>query len=411
MTLLSTRRRITLLCCAALLVLIGSLPAAGEPEALQVMVGQSSGQNVRVRSLPSTKGEILGALGSGDTIIVAERRDTGETHPWYRIIYPVRDGWVYGQYVQFFASGKEVPFEPSDYWTLFRLSLLLIAEYGYTPDEAQARFGTPLSTEHLPAREGRGALSVLSYPGFVLGFERGEGGDALAAVSVAPGNSAAPFGPWRSGDNARTLKQLLPSYDESDGQWSFYSEEIGLYFRFPVEDGFIGSMAFYNSDLTSDYLALPDPTKGPGPDETLPIERIPDLHRHRTLVHNGENRASDAPLAFRDLQKNRGKRDATALFNESKTLSARVETAVLPASDLGVPAEGTVSFEQIVVRNERTGAEYAVYCPALPHLAIHDVVWYRDRYLLFDIPSDAFSGRHYVVDAPGRSVLWQAFVE
>lgn len=405
------RQRIAILCCAALLVLLGTLSAAGEPEALQVMIGESSGQNVRIRSLPSTKGEILGALNVGEWIIVAERRDTGGAHPWYRIIYPVRDGWVYGQYVQFFASGKEVPFEPSAYWNIGRLFYLLIAEYGWTPDDARTRFGPPLTVENLPPREGQDELSVLAYPGLVLAFSRDTGGYALAAVSVAPGNSAAPFGPWRSGDNARTLKELMSGYDESDGLWRYYNEDNGHYFRFSITDGFIEGMEYYNAYRAADYLPLPAPTKGPGPDETLPAERIPDLHRHRTMVHSGENRADDAPLAFRDLKGNSGKRRAAVLFNESKTLSARVETAVLPASDLGVLAEGTVSFEQIVVRNERTGAEYAVYCPTLPHLAIHDVVWYRDRYLLFDIPTDAFSGRHYVVDASGRSVLRQAFVE
>ncbi len=404
----SRGRRTFLPVLAGLLCLLALHGGAawGLPRELFLIPAKSGGENLNVRSEPSTKGEKVGILSKGDGIIVDDRRETGEEFPWYKTVFPVQ-GWVYGKYVQFNNEG----YSEEGYNSLWQLSMRMSLDFGDTPEKMEAAFGKPLKREEITDKNGL-RQTVLRYPGFVASFATLNTGIFLSALTVAPGNDQVSFGPWRIGGNSRTLTELVASYDGAEGAWNLFNDDYT--FLFTVEKGFISGMAYRSKELSADYLPEPQNTlrRDKNPSPKLPISRIPDLHRHGNLVHGTEFLSDEVSLVFRTLEKKgRGAPPASALFNGDKTLSAAVDHVTLDGSLLGGQFAGAVSFDQVTVRNTKTGEAYGIHCPELLHRPLENLIWYGNRYLLFDVAMSAGRGVHFVVDALERTEKWIAATE
>jgi hypothetical protein len=76
--------------------------------------GIVSGDHVRVRSRPNTKGSIRRQLDGGVSLDVTRRYSSGqERYYWFQVHYGKSFGWIYGEFLNVENTGSEVPgFQP-----------------------------------------------------------------------------------------------------------------------------------------------------------------------------------------------------------------------------------------------------------------------------------------------------------
>jgi len=62
---------------------------------------QATGNNVRIRTAPSTTAGIIGKLGKGDRVTYTGEKVKDKHHvTWYRVKYNGTTGWISGKYAK-----------------------------------------------------------------------------------------------------------------------------------------------------------------------------------------------------------------------------------------------------------------------------------------------------------------------
>ena len=217
-------------------------------------LGECKGKNVRIRSNPSTKAEVIGRLDDWDKVIVLREVKSGSSI-WYEIDNPAGEGEAYvsGKYILPAYRQKFQRSKAAKFLTDIRLT------YGSTPEKMLALSGRP--------------KKLTRWKNDIIPFVTGDWGDyrilhydreddargRLKSIEVKSGSK--PFGNIHIGDSTEKLRRELGSPEkETSTLWEY---EFLLYgydydtvdelvdcsiFRFTIEDGKVSRMYYYSRE-------------------------------------------------------------------------------------------------------------------------------------------------------------------
>lgn len=225
------RRFIGIFLAAGALLLWAGIAGA---ETEYPVLSQCTGEGVRLREDPSTEAKIVGKVDYETLYAVGETSVEGEV--WYEVLHPTQTGtaWIYGKFLDVNYFKNITPAQ--------RLTWKIALTFGCNEARARSLFGRPQKEKRtMTFIEGAGEKLpdvTLTYPTHTAQYVD----DILKNVTVAKGTM--PFGPFRIGDPASGLADLMGEPgDTSEGQWSY---ELGPveYLTFKVKDDRIAAMEY-----------------------------------------------------------------------------------------------------------------------------------------------------------------------
>lgn len=186
------------------LVLCGSAFAETYPE-----LGICTGENVRLRESPSTKGKIVGAVEPNRKVLLllGEKRAGGRK--WYEVEHPTEEGtaWIAADYVKYgFYDGKSAG----------RDFVKVRSMFGIYPEKARAILGAGKENNY-------GGILQIEYPDVTLVYD-GNGKGAFADILSSVHIKSRKFSLCgiRINDRAEKLLKLgMPEsvLDEIESEW------------------------------------------------------------------------------------------------------------------------------------------------------------------------------------------------
>lgn len=220
-----------------------------------------TGSKVALRDAPSLSGDRMGQNAGGElAVMLGEEKDSGGV-TWRRVMIclpglgqPVAERWINGRYLTLVAGGEwQEPVSESQGQTFGDFYDALLRAVGTTPEEAEAKFGTPSSRkeETVPGRHNPGDevhFTTLVYPGLELAFFRAGENQGLLVLKAASGEYLLGRELRVGADGESVFRELgIPQFQEgSTFGWTDDSGYVTLLVTF--SDAVVSTVEF-NSDL------------------------------------------------------------------------------------------------------------------------------------------------------------------